>query len=159
MYYTILIIFLIYLSEIGAYFWHRWGTHSDIIPHSLGVQRTHNIHHSIIDDKAHGDFFYVIIGLLILFGVIIYLIVKNKITYTTALMIYLPILFVFLWNWYIHSAYHTKDHWLLEYQWFKDDKRIHMQHHINPNVNYGIVTHFSDVIFDTFDYGFTNCNL
>ena len=151
--YIFLIISLLILTEVAAYFWHYLGTHRDIIPSVFQVQKTHDTHHTIIDDQAHGDFFYVLF-FLIIFGIFLsYLYYQNYITVFQAGIIYAPVFLVFVWNWYIHSAYHIENHWLNNYGWFQEDKRIHFQHHRNPETNYGIASHFSDVIFDTFDYG------
>lgn len=152
MLYLYLIITLLILTEIGAYFWHYLGTHRNIIPEFFQVQKTHNIHHNIIDDQAHGDFFYILIFLIVLAITLSYLWFKSRISYQLALAIYIPIFAVFIWNWYIHSAYHIENHWLNGYEWFQNDKRIHFQHHDNPSTNFGIATHFSDIIFNTFDY-------
>jgi hypothetical protein len=156
MLYLFLIIILIYLSEIGAYVWHRWGTHENYIPKEFGIQNMHDKHHNIVDDQAHGDFLYILFFLLLLFFLISSLLYIRKISFLLAAIIYIPIFLTFLWNWYIHSAYHIENHWLTSYEWFRNDKRIHMHHHIDPSKNYGIATHFNDIIFDTFDYGLIN---
>ena len=156
LYYYFIFIFLvtiIYLSEIAAFFWHRYGTHQEIVPHFLGVQESHHRHHTIIDDQAHGDFLYILLFLIILAIIILYLIKQNRISYLLGSLIYFPILLISIWNWYIHAAYHIENHWLNRYAWFQNDKRIHFQHHRDPSTNYGIATHFTDVISDTFDYG------
>jgi hypothetical protein len=142
----------IYLSELGAYFWHRYAAHGKLIPNM--IEKSHDKHHTIIDDQAFEDFLY--IGIIVfLYGILLaYLFYLDIILLSTLLSIYIPLLIISFWNLYIHSAYHIKNHWLNSYQWFKDDKRIHFQHHYDPSKNYGIATHFSDVIFETFDYGF-----
>lgn len=48
---VILIIISIILSELVAYFWHKYLAHSEIIN---SIKNTHDIHHQIIDDKAEG---------------------------------------------------------------------------------------------------------
>jgi sterol desaturase/sphingolipid hydroxylase (fatty acid hydroxylase superfamily) len=150
-YYFLIVITMIILSEIGAYFWHRIAAHSNILPL---VKNTHDIHHNIIDDEAHLDFIYICILLLLFFIFLCILYVYEIISITIGTIIYLPVLLTFTWNWYIHSAYHCKDHWLNSYNWFLNDKRIHMHHHINQNENYGIATHFTDELLNTFNYGF-----
>jgi len=151
--YLFLSVGLIYLSELGAYFWHRYGTHEDYIPNLLGVQETHKKHHTIIEDLAHGDFFYVAIFLLFFALFLIYLYYIKVISFLLILSIYIPIFIASLYSYFIHSAYHIDDHWLLKYEWFRNDKRIHFHHHKDQTTNYGIATHFCDVIFDTFNYG------
>ena len=76
-----------------------------------------------------------------------------------SMVVYLVIVGVFVWNWYVHSAYHIPNHWLNQYDWFVQDKKIHLQHHVDPTVNYGIASHFSDIIFGTYDYPFSIKNL
>ena len=151
--YIFIIISLIILTEIAAYFWHYLGTHRDIIPSIFQVQKTHGIHHNTIDDQAHGDFFYVLSFLTLFLISLIYLYYQNFLSLFQISIIYIPVFLTFLWNWYIHSAYHIENHWLNSYSWFQEDKRLHFQHHENPETNFGIASHFSDVMFDTFDYG------
>jgi phosphatidylglycerophosphate synthase len=156
MYYLLLIIlfiFLIFFSELLAYWWHKWGAHKDIIPQYLGIQETHKKHHTVIGDTAYGDFFYILLFLIVYLFLVIYLLHKNIISSSLALTIYAPVAIVSFYNYFLHSAYHTNNHWLNKYEWFKNDKRIHFQHHRDDHTNYGIVTHFSDIVFDTFDYG------
>ena len=151
--YIILFIMMIFISELLAYCWHKFGAHEDIIPEMFKVQESHLKHHTIVDDSAYDDFMYILIFLIVYTFLLIYLIKIQMITYLLASCIYFPVLMASFWNFYIHSAYHSENHWLNEYEWFRNDKRIHFQHHRNPTTNYGISTHFSDVIFDTFDYG------
>ena len=86
--------------------------------------------------------------------VLIFLYYSNYIDLISSIILYLTVFFVFIWNWYVHKSYHTENHWLNKYEWFQNDKRIHFQHHENPETNYGIATHFTDVVLNTFDYGF-----
>jgi hypothetical protein len=140
---------MIYLSELGAYFWHRFGAHTHLIP---PVRNMHDIHHEDIKDEAHGDFLYVCLLLFLFLSMLIYFWYSNIINLSILLIIYIPVVTVFVWNWWIHSAYHIENHWLNQYDWFKYDKKLHFQHHENPETNYGIATHFTDEIFSTFDY-------
>lgn len=150
----ILIIILIYVTEIGAYIWHRWGTHSHIVPEIIGVQETHDKHHT--DSEVTGgaaDFFYVSI-LLSIFAILLFILSSiTGLSHNICILIFLPVLIGFLWNWYIHDAYHTKNHWLSQYDWFIKDRQIHFEHHYKPNKNYGIASHFSDKILGTFANG------
>lgn len=148
--YVILSGTMLVLSEIGAYIWHRFGAHELNI---LGAQRVHDIHHTVIDDQAHFDFLYIFFFLIIYLIAVIYLVQKELITFNIGLCLYLPVLLISIYNWFIHSAYHISNHWLNRWEWFRQDKRIHFQHHSNPETNFGIATHFADLILDTFDYG------
>ena len=150
-FYPVLFAGLIIASEIAGYFWHEIFAHHSIIPF---VRETHQTHHNIIDDQAHGDFFYICFFLSIYFMVLVYLYYKSYITLILLVILFTGVFFPFLWSWYVHSAYHIENHWLNEYEWFRNDKRIHMQHHINPKCNFGIATHFTDEIMGTFDYAF-----
>ena len=149
----ILIPSIVFLTEFGAFIWHKMGAHTDLIPKEFKVQETHDFHHTTIDDQAHFDFLYILI-FLIIYGIFLgFLIYKKYLTLYLASILYLPVLFVSIWNWYIHMAYHVENHWLNSYEWFRNDKRIHLQHHFNPETNFGIASHLYDVIFETFDYG------
>ena len=155
-----MLIYILYLrvilitilgSEFGAYLWHRFA-HTDVIP---PIRNTHKIHHHAdLTHEAHEDFYWVVLLLALgLAGIIInyyYNIIEIPIIYL--ILLYGIITTVFVWNWYIHSAYHIPNHWLNQYNWFKRDKKIHFQHHINPRANYGIASHFSDIIFGTYEY-------
>lgn len=138
-------LLVLFFGEIGAYFWHRF------IAHSFGpVGDTHDIHHKIIEDKADGDFLWVLL-MLFVFLIFLYLLwVKNILSMKLCLLIYIPLFLLFSWNWYIHRCYHVENHWLNRYHWFVKDKKIHMKHHLQDNKNYGISTHFCDQILDTF---------
>lgn len=153
MIYVFIFIFLIFLSEFLGYCWHRWGTHQDIIPTALGIQSSHLYHHMTTDDSAYGDFIYILVFLIFYFILILYLVQKDIISLKLGFIIYLPIFIISFYNYYVHAAYHCENHWLNQYDWFRNDKKIHFQHHRNPETNYGIVTHFSDIILETFDYG------
>ena len=147
--FLILFTVIVIGAEFGAYAWHRFA-HTDIAP---PVRQTHRTHHlADLTHEAHEDFYWVIllllIGLIPIIGIWYYEIVP--IVYP--IVVYLTVFLVFLWNWYIHSAYHIPNHWLNQYKWFKRDKRIHLQHHINPRSNYGIASHFNDIIFGTYEY-------
>jgi len=147
--YPTIFISLVFLSEIGGYFWHKYVAHS--LPF---VKDTHDIHHNIIDDQAHGDFVYICFLLVLYLSALLYLYYKTYITLALLLILFTGVFFPFLWSYYIHTCYHIENHWLNEYEWFRNDKRIHMQHHINPQTNYGIATHFTDEILNTFEYSF-----
>lgn len=149
----IVFILMFYVAEVGAYFWHRIGAHTEIIDNlGIKVKKTHDIHHTVIDDEAHADFIYVCFLLLFYLTFLLVIYYYNYIDFTWLLILYLPVLLTLVWNWYVHSAYHIEDHWLNQYNWFQHDKRIHMLHHTNPYTNYGIATHFSDEIFSTICY-------
>ena len=160
-----LIIFFIFFlsivigSEFTAYLWHRYGAHTDILPK---VYDTHKIHHiAELTHEAHEDFYYIIIILLLAFILLYFFWYSGYMKFIGLHVIYpvlayLIVFTVFVWNWYIHSAYHVSDHWLNQYEWFKKDKRIHLQHHINPSVNYGIASHFNDIVFGTYEYPVNN---
>ena len=153
LFYSGICLGVVILSEVGAYCWHRWGSHTNIIP-IISVKKTHDIHHTIIDDKAEGDFFYILILLILYFNLLLLLYMYLYINTIVFLILYIPVLSIFIYNYYIHSAYHEENHWLNEYEWFRNDKRIHFQHHEDPTKNFGIATHYTDIILDTFDYGF-----
>ncbi len=147
-----LVVGTVLLSEFGAYLWHRYSAHTDLIP---GVGDTHHIHHTAdLTHEAHEDFYWIII-ILLLMGLFI-IVLKHYINIKYMLLIYGVVTIVFIWNWYIHSAYHIPNHWLNTYEWFRRDKHIHLQHHVNPDVNYGIASHFSDVIFGTYEYPYSS---
>lgn len=160
-YIILIIIYIIALVigiEIFAYFWHRFGAHMDIIP---GLHETHHIHHKLIINEADEDFIWLLLLLIIMevaigIGILIGLIpgLIGIITIITSFI-------VFYWNWYIHKAYHDDQHWLSSYSWFQLEKTRHFVHHNHPNLNFGIASHFSDIIFGTYQSDLHNllCNI
>ena len=149
--YPLIALGVVFASEIAAYFWHRIFAHTDTI---TLVKEMHDVHHNVIDDQAHGDFIYVCGLLVAYFCFLLTLYFYYYINVYMLLTLYIPAVCVFVYNYLIHAAYHIENHWLNNYEWFRQDKRIHFAHHDNPECNYGIATHYSDIIFDTFDYGF-----
>lgn len=61
------------------------------------------------------------------------------------------VLATFVWNWFIHMAYHQPGHWLEQFDWFNYDRQMHLIHHVDPKKNYGISSHFSDWGFGTYE--------
>ena len=147
-----MIILLLSASEMGSYFWHRFGAHTDIIP---GVHTVHKIHHNAdLTHEAYEDF-YIVISLLLILGLVLIGLWYNDYLFVPVEYVigaYVILFIVYVWDWYIHSAYHIPNHWLNNYHWFRKDKKMHLQHHVNPWVNYGIASHFSDIIFGTYEY-------
>ena len=149
------IIALIIGIEIFAYLWHRYGAHGDYIP---GIHDTHRIHHDIMkqaDDHrlsehdADDDFIWILL-MMTLFEVIIGIgVIVGIIPRILAIMTIIVCLMIFWWNWWIHRAYHQKDHWLNSYHWFVLEKERHYIHHEYPDKNYSIATHFTDQILGT----------
>jgi sterol desaturase/sphingolipid hydroxylase (fatty acid hydroxylase superfamily) len=149
------IVTIIIGIEIFAYLWHRYGAHADYIP---GIHDTHQIHHMIGDNndestlsshEADEDFIWILL-MMISFEIIIGLcVVAGIIPGIIAIVTIAVCLVVFWWNWWIHKAYHQKDHWLNSYEWFKLEKERHYVHHKYPDKNYGIATHFPDMLLGT----------
>lgn len=151
--YLIIVVYcviLIVLTEIFAYFWHRFIAHNDIL---LGIHEIHRIHHRAdLYHEANEDFIWLQLILLSFIWMII--IFNNMInTYIKQLIISLTIIvptMVLFWNWYIHKCYHTEDCWLNSYAWFRQERKRHMVHHKNIHKNYGIASHFCDKLFGTY---------
>ena len=150
------VIALIIGIEIFAYIWHRYGAHADYIP---GIHDTHHIHHIIghndelkhllSDHEADEDFIWILL-MMTLFEVIIGIgVIVGIIPSVLAVLTIIVCLAVFWWNWWIHKAYHQKDHWLNSYEWFILERERHYIHHDQPDKNYGIATHFTDRFLNT----------
>ncbi len=147
--YVLCFILMLYLTEIGAYFWHRSISHSE---YKTFIWETHQTHHENVNDLAHLDFLYLFLFIIIYFIVICYLYFTNKINLYIASLLFLPVCITLSYCWYIHTAFHIEDNWLNNYKWFQYDKDLHFIHHNQENKNYGIGTHFADVIFNTYNY-------
>lgn len=50
----------------------------------------------------------------------------------------------------LHDCFHITNHWLNRYSWFSSLKRLHWNHHDDPEVNHGIIWFIPDKIFGTF---------
>ena len=140
---------VIFVTEILAYLWHKYAAHNTLLS---GLHTTHQIHHMIDLDMEHEsveDFIWLLM-LIILFELslgisIIIGIIPGPISIATFCIIFA----VFIWNWWIHKAYHQHNHPLNDYLWFKNKKEAHFMHHYNPRKNYGISSNFSDKLFGT----------
>ena len=143
----VFIVFIFFACEVSMYLSHRFLGHGyEITP----LRRSHRIHHiSHNDHHAHEDFMWGALLLLLLI-VLVWTVMgfNNEYSYLFTVSIGV-VVFVVVFNWYIHEAYHHKGHMLERYQWFRNSREEHLQHHQNPHANYGIATSFSDVIFGT----------
>lgn len=152
----VIAILTLFFSEVGGYIWHRFGAHTDLIP---PVRETHRDHHiSDLTHDAQEDFYWIILmlfGLALIFIFLTYYGIPWYITTT----IYAMIVLSYTWTWYIHSAYHIKNHWLEKYDWFLEDRELHFQHHEDPHSNYTIATHFPDKIFGTYQESINDLSL
>ena len=149
LYYLSIIIGLIIISEGGAYFWHRIGAHTDIVLPE--IHETHKTHHDAnLDHQANQDFYWVLLGLAGIYTLFVLMAMTRLINMAYAIIIPTIISLVFISTWYIHRAYHIEDHWLNNYEWFKRKKKLHFNHHYDPDVNYGILTHIFDKLCGTY---------
>lgn len=143
----VIIILSVILAEIFSYIWHRFAAHQDYPV--IGLHSIHKQHHNAdLLDQANGDF--ICIMALLIVTTIVMMFSSSLISFLS-IMIY-PLIasfFLLLWTWYIHAAYHTTGHWLENYHWFLEKRRLHFLHHTDPSKNYGIASHLGDVIFGT----------
>jgi sterol desaturase/sphingolipid hydroxylase (fatty acid hydroxylase superfamily) len=139
---------VIIIAELSAYLWHRYAAHTDYIP---GLHVTHRFHHEApLDHKADEDYVWVLLALVTVGIFLALLSVYRLISSKLAALFLTGVLGVFGWNWYVHSAYHQVGHWLEQYGWFKEMRELHFLHHTYPDKNYGIASHFMDVVMGTF---------
>lgn len=140
------IISIIIGTEVFAYLWHRYGAHTDYIP---GIHDTHRLHHTMYSNEADEDFVWILL-MITMFEIIIGVgVLIRLIPGILAIVTIVVSLIVFWWNWWIHRAYHNPDHWLNSYHWFQCEKDRHFVHHDHPSKNFGIASHFNDIIFGT----------
>lgn len=154
--YTGLIISSLFVAELSGYLWHRYGTHTDIlmIPE---IRNTHRKHHlADLDDEAHGDFLWLLLFFSVFVVLMIIMMYVKIIPLSVGVIVILTLLIVYIWNWYVHTAYHKKNHWLNNFEWFRKDKDLHFQHHYDPKSNYGISWHIFDRIFGSFSQSSKN---
>lgn len=148
-------IFTVLASQVMSYIYHRFISHSNIF---LFSHATHKIHHDAsLEDEHHAneDFllllFYYVLLILTPISFLYWRNIKNirKYKYLIATFVVTSLLFI-IYEWYIHRAYHVKDHWLNKFQWFRTDKNLHYIHHRNVRTNFGITSHFSDITGGTY---------
>lgn len=53
-------------------------------------------------------------------------------------------------NNYLHDSFHIKNHWLCKYKWYIKLVKLHYEHHINMQKNFGIYSFIWDKTFGTF---------
>lgn len=53
-------------------------------------------------------------------------------------------------NWWIHRSFHQENSHLDQYEWFQQAQARHELHHSQPNINYGILSHFADQCCGTY---------
>lgn len=143
------VIVIIISTEIFAYIWHRYFAHTNYIP---GIYDVHRIHHMLdlnLGHEADEDFVWILLIMVILeliFGIAVIIDIVSGIFAVVTIIVSL---IMFWWNWWIHKAYHQSNHWLNSYKWFQREKERHYVHHNFPQKNYGIASHFMDVIMGT----------
>ncbi len=149
----ILLVLIVIIAEIGAYCWHRFVSHEDLI---TAINQSHIKHHQADWlHEAHGDFVWIIVGLLVVLIILLILYKLSIIPLWLALFLFAILLAVFVWNWYIHMAYHQPGHWLEQYEWFQNDRQLHLIHHVDPYKNYGIASHIGDWLMNTYRNEYT----
>src|SRR3990167_9710274 len=89
-----------------------------------------------------------VVILVYLFGY--YFVIIEILPFDLYLTIVVVSFLTFLLNWYVHRAYHKKDHWLNNYRWFQQKKTAHFTHHKNAKTNFGIAFNFVDEIVGTY---------
>ena len=150
LFYIILFILIIILAELISYFWHRILSHNHIINIHTPLHDSHSLHHDDKDDGSYEDFMWVLFFLGGVFIVLYLAFAFDFIAGLTLVVIYIAGVCDYFYSWYIHKAYHTKDHWLEYFDWFNYDRKEHMVHHKNPKRNYGVSNRFLDKVFGTF---------
>lgn len=142
---------------MAGYFVH-WILHTKLFGR---FAESHNIHHTLYTpddfesetyrDAEENDSAFVFIPIIT--GAIAIACVPLWFVFQTW-WIYLIILAVGVsvgWlNDHMHEAFHLIDHRYNKYAWFKRLKDLHMQHHIHPKKNHGIIWFGPDKLFKTF---------
>lgn len=141
--FILVFFYVLIISEIVAYFWHRFCAHS-IGP----VEITHQIHHR--DNDLAGQDYYWIMIMLSLFGLFLILLSLLGLPWYISLPTFLASVLYFYFNHYIHASYHVKNHYLNKYPLFRTMKINHFLHHSNPDKNYSIITPFPDQYFGSY---------
>lgn len=136
-------------AEVSTYAWHRWGCHTK----TIGIIHvSHDRHHTMHDRSAIIDF--IIASIITIMLTLVIQIITRKIPWKYITMCTTTACFVFslyvVYKQYIHSAYHTSDHSLNKFAWFRRWKRLHQIHHEHPDKNFAISCFTIDKMFGTF---------
>ena len=142
--YVLLFLITILFCEIVSYLFHRYLFIKTVI--STSIREEHRIHHQSNDNAVH-DY---LVMLLVMLCVSLLLLVLLPYYPTIVLYILLLTVVYFAINWYIHCSYHNENNFLHDYKPFQYLYNFHMQHHSNPQCNYGIVTPLADYLFATY---------
>jgi len=153
--YALIAFFLFWVVELVGYLWHRFVAHLGYLGDTIRI--THYCHHeeiyphtdfeSVKYHTAHDTwpwyipFFLAVAIMLLLWG--------NRVMATATLVFVLIYAIVHAYSIsYIHDSYHIKDHWLNNFAWYRENRRLHYIHHLD-NCNYGITIYTMDKIFGT----------
>lgn len=103
------------------------------------------------DDLGSADrhSIWMMLGVLIVEIVAIYLVACDLWVRECIVVLGTIILSVYF-NWWIHRSFHQETSHLRQYQWFQQAQARHQLHHSQPNINYGIVSHFADQCCGTY---------
>jgi sterol desaturase/sphingolipid hydroxylase (fatty acid hydroxylase superfamily) len=63
--------------------------------------------------------------------------------------------FAIWWHIYLHRQYHIRGAWWERFAWFREKRQLHFLHHQKPHKNFAIVEYSWDLLFGTFDDGFS----
>lgn len=147
-FWLVYVFVVVILTETFAYVWHRFGAHTDYLP---GIGETHAIHHnSSLRHEADEDFIWILL-VFSLAEIFAGVVVMLRLVPGSIVLVGTAVSFsVFVWNWWIHRAYHCENHWLNGSEWFQKERQRHFLHHDFPDKNYGIASHFSDRFLGSF---------
>ncbi len=158
----LLAIFLTYLvTGLFGYCMH-WFLHQPFAGKYNSAHMTHHLtlyppknlisieyRHAGRDDAVR---FFAVVSLPLI-GVPIFLGAFNIISWSVVICILLTEAVMGFLHDYLHHAYHIKNHWLNKIpiltKTFQNWKKLHFQHHVLMQTNFGIFTYYWDRIFKT----------
>lgn len=156
-----LILTLFIFNELIIYVYHRVISHTDMVGNLL--HETHKLHHDdVIDEPEHlsQDFVAVFVLYLIASGLLLTIVNNSDLKLTTALFMILIFGILIFLDYYHHVVIHSPNHWLMKYDYFKNARALHLEHHKSPNVNYSFgLTHIPDKLFGTYKEPEQVCNV
>lgn len=149
----ITINFTIFMGYVIHYLFHK--------PWMYGYQK-HMNHH--LQQYPPGDFFsytyrhagkdssvwLFLLAFLPIIGLMFLILHFLHISLLTGLILLIEMLLVGYAHDYLHDAFHIEKHWLSRFNWYNKLVILHMQHHNDMSVNYGIFSFFWDKVFRSF---------
>jgi len=135
---------MLHQKWMGKYYTAHMAHHEKLYPPTDFLSETYR------DAGAESTFWFFLISgapLVILPVVLLFL---GKLSFFVTALVVIEAVTLGLVSNYLHDSFHIKDHFLNFFSWFKTLVKLHYQHHVDMNTNFGIFFFLWDKLFKTF---------